>query len=209
MAGSYFSTRRDTASTILLPFWAVRYVLVTQTQAIAAALRFVDFKYIQNWAVEDHVEAHASDLKWLSAHVSEMTGSQPRRQIAIFTRYCPVLDTRFVDEKHNSSAVISGFATNLSEEECWKSKSVLLWAFGHTHVSCDFTDALWKRVVADQRDSAAAPEKAFNIEDLPAKEIRRFVVIWQPLSWLRFPVVTGWFGSYRRCQYRYFLWKDA
>ncbi|KAK4151684.1 hypothetical protein C8A00DRAFT_16921, partial [Chaetomidium leptoderma] len=137
---------------------------VTLEQATAVASSLVDFQQIQNWTVEDHVDAHASDLRWLNAQVSEISRSQPQRQIAIFTHYSPTMDTRAVDERHRDSPVMSGFATDLSAEECWTNPSVVMWAFGHTHFSCDFGDGLGKRIVANQRGYALALETGFDVE---------------------------------------------
>jgi hypothetical protein len=82
----------------------------------------------------------------------------------IFTHYSPTLDERAVDKKHAGSPVTSGFATDLSGEDCWKSRSVTMWAFGHTHYSCDFTDELGKRVVANQRWYSHDVEEAFDMK---------------------------------------------
>ncbi|GAB0138947.1 hypothetical protein EsDP_00007166 [Epichloe bromicola] len=137
---------------------------VSKEQAAAVSSRFVDFKQIQNWAVDNHVDAHISDLKWLNRQVWEISTLQPQRQIVIFTHYSPTLDERAVDKKHAGSPVTSGFATDLGGEDCWKSRSVTMWAFGHTHYSCDFTDELGKRVVANQRGYSYDVEEAFDMK---------------------------------------------
>lgn len=137
---------------------------VSKEQAAAVSSRFVDFKQIQNWAVDTHVDAHISDLKWLNRQVWDISTLQPQRQIVIFTHYSPTLDERAVDKKHAGSPVTSGFATDLGGEDCWKSRSVTMWAFGHTHYSCDFTDELGKRVVANQRGYLYDVEEAFDMK---------------------------------------------
>ncbi|TQV94447.1 hypothetical protein V2A60_005490 [Cordyceps javanica] len=124
---------------------------VSRQQAAAVSSRFVDFNQIRDWTIDRHVEAHTSDLNWLNKQVLEIGALQPQRRIIVFTHYSPTLDGRAVDEKHVNSPVISGFATDLKDEDCWKSGSVALWAFGHTHYSCDFTDELGKRIVANQK----------------------------------------------------------
>jgi hypothetical protein len=72
---------------------------------------------------------------------------------------------RAADERHRKSEtapVASGFATDLGREECWTNPSVALWAFGHTHFSCDFSDGgRGKRVVANQRGYDMALESTF------------------------------------------------
>ncbi|KAK3306093.1 uncharacterized protein B0T15DRAFT_534316 [Chaetomium strumarium] len=135
---------------------------VTQEQAAAVGSRFVDFQQIQRWTVADHVDAHLSDLGWLNAQVAEIESTQPQRRIAIFTHYSPTLDARAVAGRHRNSAVTSCFATDLSGEECWTSPLVVMWAFGHTHFSCEFTDAFGKKVVSNQRGYAFGPQNAFD-----------------------------------------------
>ena len=137
---------------------------VTPEQAAAVASCFVDFQQIQDWTVGDHVNAHASDLRWLNEQVSEISRSQPQRQIAIFTHHSPTTDNRAVDSRHKDSPVTSGFATDLGAEQCWTNPSVVMWAFGHTHFSCDFSDEVGKRVVANQKGYALALEAAFDVK---------------------------------------------
>ena len=49
----------------------------------------------------------------------------------------------------------SNFVTDLSQEPCWLSPTVQLWAFGHTHYSCNFRDEdTGKLTVANQRGYA-------------------------------------------------------
>ncbi|KAK4242156.1 hypothetical protein C8A03DRAFT_29580 [Achaetomium macrosporum] len=159
--GNHEPTRYDVNDTLAV-LGCTLFSRVTQDQAAAVGSRFIDFQQIQNWTVANHVDAHFSDLRWLNAQVSEISRTQPRRQIAIFTHYSPTLDVRAMDEKHRDSVVMSGFATDLSAEKCWISPSVVMWAFGHTHFSCEFSDAFGKKVVANQRGYAIDPENAFD-----------------------------------------------
>ncbi len=138
------------------------FTSVSSEQATEVEGRFIDFKQIQGWRLVDHNAAHMSDLQWLNTQVTEIYKEDPQRQVAIFTHHSPTLDARAMGERHIGSSVMSGFATDLSNEDCWKSESVVLWAFGHTHVSCDFTDERGKRVAANQKGYAVAPEAAFE-----------------------------------------------
>lgn len=156
-------TRYDVNDTLTV-LGCTLFSRTTPEQAVAVESRFVDFRQIQNWAVEDHVDAHLSDLAWLNAQVAEISRAEPQRQIAVFTHHSPTLDARAVDEGHRDSPVMSGFATDLAAEECWKSQSVVLWAFGHTHFSCDFVDDLGKNVVANQKGYYGSPEKGFDMK---------------------------------------------
>jgi len=156
-------TRYDVNGTISL-LGCTLFSRVLPEQAVAVGTRFVDFKQIQNWAIENHVDAHLSDLKWLNTQVSEISRTEPHRQIAILTHYSPTLDARAVDERHRDSPVMSGFATDLGAEECWKNRSVVLWAFGHTHSSCDFVDDLGKTIVANQKGYHGSRENGFEMK---------------------------------------------
>lgn len=136
---------------------------VTEEQASAVGDRLLDFRQIRDWTVEDHNQAHASDLAWLNYQVSDIMNTEPQRQIVILTHHCPTLDSRAADPNHVDSPVSSGFSSNLSREVCWQSKSVVLWAFGHTHFNCDFVDDHGKRVVANQKGYASAPQATCNM----------------------------------------------
>ncbi|KAK4119591.1 hypothetical protein N657DRAFT_658976 [Parathielavia appendiculata] len=98
---------------------------------------------VPKWTVADHVDAHKFDVEWLNAQTD-----------CLFTHHSPTLDSRAVDERHRDSSVASGFATDLSDQECWSNPSGVMRAFGHTHFSCDFVDELGKRVVANHRGYA-------------------------------------------------------
>ncbi|KAK1764865.1 hypothetical protein QBC33DRAFT_546281 [Phialemonium atrogriseum] len=155
-------TRYDVNDTITI-LGCTLFSRVSPEQAMAVGSRFVDFRQINNWMVQDHVDAHLSDLKWLNAQVSEISRTDPQRQIVIFTHYSPTCDPRAMDERHSNSPVTSGFATDLSAEECWMNRSVALWAFGHTHFSCDFVDDLGKNIIANQKGYRQTYEKDFDM----------------------------------------------
>ena len=126
-----------------------------------------DFYHIEDWTVKAHNAAHASDVAWLNEQITAISRSEPNRKIVIFTHHSPIIDddARAVDPAHAGSAISSGFATDLRGEECWKSASVLLWAFGHTHFSCDFnTDDGKKRVISNQRGYYFRPATHFDID---------------------------------------------
>lgn len=140
---------------------------VTPAQREEVASRFVDFKQIREWDVDDHIEAHISDLTWLNTQVTKISKSEPRRAIVIFTHYTPTIDDKTIrKDNQTSSNVSSGFSTDLSKEECWTSSSVILWAFGHTHFNCDFVDDFGKRVLANQMGYALAQEQTFDAKKI-------------------------------------------
>lgn len=154
-------TRYDLDGTLTI-LGCTLFSRIKPAQRAEVSSRFIDFKQIHQWNAEDHVSAHKSDLKWLNSQVSEISKSEPRRQIVIFTHYSPTLDERAVDKNHQDSLVSSGFSTDLSNDGCWTNRSVVLWAFGHTHFNCDFIDDFRKQVAANQMGYALAQEKTFD-----------------------------------------------
>jgi hypothetical protein len=113
-----------------------------------------DFSNIKDWTVDNHCEAHTSDLSWLNLQVSSLMQQEPSRSILIFTHHSPTTIAAAVDPRNESDAsqVRSAFSTDLSKELCWACPQVKLWAFGHTHFNCDFKDPqTGKRVFANQK----------------------------------------------------------
>lgn len=137
---------------------------VPSEQAVEVGSRLNDFRRIQDWSLDDHNAAHQADLAWLNDQVRSISETDSQRQIAIFSHFSPTTDPRAVDPKHKDSTVSSGFATDLAQEECWVSKSVVCWAFGHTHYNSDFVDDHGKRVVSNQKGYSLALETNCNIK---------------------------------------------
>ncbi|KAI9675321.1 MAG: hypothetical protein M1817_001224 [Caeruleum heppii] len=136
---------------------------ILPSQAKEVAGRLSDFKYIQSWTVDEHIQAHDSDLAWLNDQVATITQKEPQRQIAVFTHYSPCLAEAASNPAHRESPVTSGFATDLARETCWMAPQVRLWAFGHTHYNCAFDDPQTsKRVLTNQRGYAMAPREGFE-----------------------------------------------
>ncbi|KAK9782706.1 putative Metallo-dependent phosphatase-like protein [Seiridium cardinale] len=120
-----------------------------------------DFFYIENWDVKKHNEEHQRDVQWLNTQVQALEGSG--RKVVVLTHFNPTRDTRAQDPRHRNSSITSGFATNLQKEPVWQSKSVKLWAFGHTHFNCDFTDGHGKRIYANQRGPFFGQSTGFDV----------------------------------------------
>ncbi|EGD84307.1 hypothetical protein H112_08002 [Trichophyton rubrum D6] len=128
-----------------------------------------DFYMIDDWTVKGHNATHAADLAWLNEQVAAISASEPQRKIVIFTYHSPIMrDERAVDPAHIGSAISSGFATDLSSEECWKNLSVRLWALGHTHFNFDFVVGgglgQGKRVVSNQRGYYFQQAGGFDVD---------------------------------------------
>lgn len=102
------------------------------------------------WTVEEHCEEHAKDLQWLNDQVISISKTESHRKIIVLTHHSPTTSPKSYDPAHASSRISSGFMTDLSNEICWTSQNVNVWAFGHTHYNCDYMED-GKQVVTNQR----------------------------------------------------------
>ncbi|KAF2250014.1 hypothetical protein BU26DRAFT_400453, partial [Trematosphaeria pertusa] len=126
-----------------------------QSEACASALTdFHETNGIRDRTVQQHNADHARDLEWLNEQVGAISASEGYRKIIVLTHHSPTADPRANDPVHADSNVNSGFRTDLSKEACWTSLNVKLWAFGHTHFSCQYVDeedGRKKLVVSNQK----------------------------------------------------------
>ena len=109
---------------------------------------------IRDWSLERHREEHQRDIAWLNSQISMIESDEPCRQVIIVTHYSPTTHPRANDPRHTRSSVSSNFLTDLSQEKCWLSSIVKLWAFGHTHWCCEFLvneNGDGVRIVSNQR----------------------------------------------------------
>ena len=138
---------------------------VTEAQFDYVSYGLNDFYYIEDWSVEKHNLAWKSDVEWLDSQVAEIERREPERRIVILTHHCPSLDTRTVNPRHAASKISSGFSSDLSKNLCMTSQCVKVWAFGHTHFSCDFVcTATDTRIVANQRGYYFAQGEGVNFD---------------------------------------------
>lgn len=155
-------TRYDVSSNMTV-LGCTFFSRVTPEQEMRVSFGLNDFYHIHEWTVEEHTARHEGDRAWLNEQVSQIAASEPHRSIVIFTHYSPSLLKDAVDPNHVNSPISSGFATDVSGDPCWENRQVKLWAFGHTHYSCDFTELrTGKRVVANQRGYYFAQAQVFN-----------------------------------------------
>lgn len=96
-----------------------------------------DFKRIESFNPETFSSLHEKDLVWLNETVSSIASDERDREIVIFTHHAPTKDGTG-HPKFDNGITNSAFATELTNEPCWTSGKVKLWAFGHTHWCCDF-----------------------------------------------------------------------
>lgn len=117
-----------------------------------------DFNWIDGFDPAAFDAAHRADRAWLA---QELTGirAEPARRVAVFTHHAPTIDGT-ADPKYIGGPTNSAFATELAEGELW-GPPVALWAFGHTHWTCDF-ERNAVRVVSNQRGYKEHPD-AFDV----------------------------------------------
>ncbi|KAH7406376.1 ser/Thr protein phosphatase superfamily [Phaeosphaeria sp. MPI-PUGE-AT-0046c] len=143
-------TRYDLSPTITI-LGCTLFSNITTAQMDSVSYGLMEFYNIENWTVEQHVQHHQSDLNWLNAEVQKLTREHDRK-IIIMTHHSPTHDARSIDSRHRRSNISSGFMTDLSDQPCFTSERVEVWALGHTHFNCDFVDEAHKtRVVTNQR----------------------------------------------------------
>ena len=148
---------------------------ISDDQRRSVALFCSDFSEMEDWSIDAHNAAHESDVRWLNEQVEQTTREEPHRKIVVFTHHSPTMLEAANKPEHlqDVAQVRSAFVTDLSNQLCWESGNVKLWAFGHTHFNCDFEDpATKKRVVANQKGyrrtelSTFDEAKVVRIDDL-------------------------------------------
>ena len=143
------------------------FSLIPPESQMAVRLGLNDFFQTDDWDVGMHSEAHKRDLAWLNAQVADLERSDVK--IMIFSHWSPSLDVRVIEPRHAGSPITSAFSTELSDETCFKSGNVKVWAFGHTHYNCDLIierdgGAGQLRLLANQRGYYFAQAKGYNGE---------------------------------------------
>lgn len=156
-------TRVDLSSTLTLlgcTLWT--HVPPSHQEEVAVALKDLDQKHgIWDRSVLDHNTDHANDLSWLNESVSVIESLEPEREILMLTHHSPTIDARANSKRFPPErALNSAFRTDLSGEKCWRSPAVKVWAYGHTHFSCQFVESgdvegRRKLVVSNQKGYAS------------------------------------------------------
>jgi len=141
---------------------------IDTNEARSAAIRLTDMQEgrgIIDWDVQSHLQEHELDLQWLNDQVDLISREEPQREILILTHHSPTVHPLANDIRHRDSDINSAFRTDLSLQPCWCSKAVKMWAFGHTHLSCFFSDANGKLIVSNQNGYASL-EHDFDIDSM-------------------------------------------
>lgn len=118
------------------------------TARIAMGLN--DFHLVKEWGPKEYMQEHAADLGWLREELAKV---EEGRRVVIATHHAPlILGTS--NPMFDASLFRSAFSTNIlgSGWHEWKGgEKVKVWAFGHTHWSCDFVEETsGVRIVANQ-----------------------------------------------------------
>ncbi|KAL9098449.1 MAG: hypothetical protein Q9163_005893 [Psora crenata] len=143
------------------------FSFVPPESQMAVSFGLNDFFQTSDWDVGMHNEAHKRDLAWLNAQVEDLEQSDVK--IMIFSHWSPSVDVRATEPRHAGSPIKSAFSTQLSDEACFKSDKVKVWAFGHTHYNCDFMveregGAGQLRLLANQRGYYFAQAEGYDGE---------------------------------------------
>ncbi|KAL1868845.1 hypothetical protein VTK73DRAFT_3488 [Phialemonium thermophilum] len=142
------------------------FSMVPPESRTSVSLGLNDFFHIGDWDVDAHNEAHQRDLAWLNSEVETLERADAN--IVIFSHWSPSKDIRAIDPVRVGSPITSAFSTDLSQEVCFRSDRVKVWAFGHTHYNCDFVvdrdGARPLRLYSNQQGYYFAPADGFSIE---------------------------------------------
>ncbi|KAF8912094.1 Ser/Thr protein phosphatase superfamily protein [Gymnopilus junonius] len=129
-----------------------------------------DFKRIRSFTMDAYEELHQQDVTWLRETLASIRESEPERKVVVFTHHAPTVEGTG-DPKYLGGLTNSAFATELATKESgiWGSP-VVMWAFGHTHWSCDFIKE-GIRVYSNQRGYKDGgpeydPRKALDLSTL-------------------------------------------
>lgn len=111
-----------------------------------------DLRRIDDLSPDAYNALHAGDLAWLNHTAAAMARDEPDRRIVVLTHHAPTQQGTSPPQFEGPGASVtkSAFSTELTGQPCWNPQVVKLWAFGHTHYSCDFERA-GIRLYANQR----------------------------------------------------------
>lgn len=105
----------------------------------------MDFKKIKNWTVDDYNQQHQNEKEWLIQQID--IAKTLNKKLVVFTHHAPSF-LHTCRPEHENGPFMSGYCTNLDH---LLKKPVTLWAFGHSHSSCDEILESGCRLVSNQR----------------------------------------------------------
>ena len=160
----FLNRRRVDLSPTISILGCTMWSRIEDAQAAACTEALTDFHEmngIRDRTVDAHNKDHARDLAWLNEQVASISTTEPKRHIIILTHHSPTADPRANNPAHADSKLSSGFRTDLSAEVCSKSRNVRMWAFGHTHWSCQYVverEGRGNMLVVSEQKGYAYPE---------------------------------------------------
>jgi hypothetical protein len=99
-------TRYDLSPTVSI-LGCTLFSKITDAQKDFVNFGLNDSYHTDNWTVENQVQKHKSELRWLNSEVQKlMEGSD--RKIIIMSHYSPTDDAYTINPKHKSSNISSG-----------------------------------------------------------------------------------------------------
>jgi len=149
----------------LTVFGCTLFSFITPEQRSSVARFISDFSRINEWTVDSHNAEHHAQLQWLNSQVSDCAQNEPHRLIVVLTHHSPTALEEADDPKHvkDDAQIRSAFTTDLSDQLCWTTPQVRLWAFGQTHFNCDIEDPQTKkRIVCNQKGYRKAESLGFS-----------------------------------------------
>ncbi|KXG49723.1 uncharacterized protein PGRI_056910 [Penicillium griseofulvum] len=105
---------------------------IPQKSADIVHYRISDFQKIKEWSVEQHNNAHDSDLTWLKSEIRAR--NDEKRTILVVTHHAPSLQ-RTSSPVHAKNGWRFAFGSDLLSLS-WG--GVRTWVFGHTHYTTEF-----------------------------------------------------------------------
>lgn len=118
-----------------------------------------DFKHIEGFTPDIFRFLHEQDLSWLKSELTSIRAHEPHRKVVVFSHHAPTLEGTSRPDLVGGVRE-SAYASELANTKCW-GPPVNVWAFGHTHWSCDFVKG-GVRVVSNQRGRASTQSSKFD-----------------------------------------------
>lgn len=159
----------DSPVTILgCPLWS--HIPKEQRGIVASTIQ--DFKQIEGWSIEEHNQAHESDLAWLLREIDSVQVANrdkpvdERRTILVVTHHAPSVQ-KTSHPQYQYSPWRSAFATDVLSR-IPELNNVKAWIFGHTHYCTDVKER-GVRILANQRgykftsDDSKEPKDGFDL----------------------------------------------
>ncbi|ROV94747.1 hypothetical protein VMCG_08897 [Cytospora schulzeri] len=129
-----------------------------------------DFKKIEGWSLEKHLEQHEIDRRWIHDRVQELTTTAPERHMLVVTHHAPAMKGTSAP-RNEDNPWSSAYSTDIlpgMDGESWR--QVNIWVFGHTHYSTDFVvDGV--RLLANQRGYVLLGSSTYEREKAEERKI--------------------------------------